>query len=98
MSEAVYQKRLINRIQSIFPNCVVLKNDPSQNQGFPDLLILFGSSWAMLEVKPSEDSPVQPNQAYHVDQLDQMSFAAFIYPENEEQVLDDLQSTFRGAW
>jgi hypothetical protein len=48
----------------------------------------------MLEVKASADAPEQPNQEYYVNSLDAMSFAAFIYPENEEEVLDDLQSAF----
>ncbi len=93
-SEAAYQRKLIEKIQIMFPHCVVIKNDPAQNQGTPDLLILFGITWAMLEVKLSATSPVRPNQAYYVDLFDEMSFAAFIFPENEDEVLNALQSTF----
>lgn len=92
-SEAAYQAKLIKKIQRMFPECFILKNDPSENQGVPDILILFGIQWAMLEVKLSESSPMQPNQEYYISMFDNMSFASFIYPENEEQVLDDLQST-----
>jgi hypothetical protein len=92
--EATYQAGLINRIQQRFPDCFIVKNDPAQNQGVPDLLILFGSQWAMLEVKASATAPYQPNQEYYISAFGKWSFAAVIYPENEEQVLHDLQATF----
>ncbi len=95
MLESVYQARLIKELYYRFPGCVVIKNDTSYMQGIPDLLILFNDKWAMLEVKSSADAKIQPNQSHYVDQLDVMSFAAFIYPENEEEVLNALQRTLR---
>jgi hypothetical protein len=91
MLESTYQARLIKKIKQRFPGCVVLKNDPDYLQGILDLSIFYGDKWAMLEVKMSADASVQPNQNYYVDKLNGMSFAAFIYPENEEEVLDALQ-------
>lgn len=75
----------------------MLKNDSSYIQGIPDLIILFRDRWAMLEVKGSAKAPRQPNQEYYVRVLGEMSFAAFIYPENEEEVLRDLQQAFTSA-
>jgi len=95
MLESVYQARLIKRIMDEFPGAVVLKTDPSYIQGFSDLLILNDAFWAALEVKPDESSRHQPNQDYWVDLLNSMSYANFIYPQNEERVLDELQQTFR---
>jgi len=95
LREAVYQAKLINKIKRMFPGCIILKNDTDYLQGIPDLLILYRRSWAALEVKASARSPEQPNQDYYVDVMDGMSFAAFIYPENEEEVLDALQQAFR---
>lgn len=48
----------------------------------------------MLEVKPRENARQQPNQEYYIELFDDMSFGAFIYPENEEEVLYDLQQAF----
>lgn len=94
MNEAAYQRKLISKLKRMFPDCVVLKNDPSENHGIPDLIILFGNRWAMLEVKQSATASERPNQGYYINKYGEMSFAAFIHPQNEEQVLNDLQSTF----
>lgn len=93
--ETKYSKSLKDKIYDLLPGCVILKNDPSHLQGILDLTILYNDRWAMLEVKVSEDAPVQPNQPYYVDKFDGMSFAAFIYPENEAQVLDGLQRALK---
>ena len=73
----------------------LLKNDSSIIQGFPDLLILNGNKWAALEVKTSRLAKVQPNQKYYIDVLDSMSYASFIFPENEKDVLNELQKALR---
>ena len=70
-----------------------MKNDSSYIQGIPDLLILYNDKWAALEVKKSRTASHRPNQEYYVDKMDDMSFARFIYPENKEVVLDELQQT-----
>lgn len=94
MLERDYQASLIRKLKSVFPGCVVLKNDSAYKQGIPDLLILWNEYWAALEVKVSAKARVQPNQRYYVEQMHEMSFAAFIYPENEEDVFHDLQQAF----
>ena len=96
-SEAIYQADLIEKIYRLLPGCVVVKNDAKRVQGVPDLLVLYNSFWAMLEVKLSARSKQQPNQEYYIRKFNAMSFAAFIYPENEEDVLIALQSAF-GAY
>lgn len=91
MLERDYQAQLIKRIKRLLPGCVILKNDSGYMPGVPDLTILYGDRWAMLEVKTHKAARNQPNQTYYVSELDRMSFASFIYPSNEEAVLDDLQ-------
>ena len=95
MTESQYQAHLIKTLHHIFPGCVIMKADTGYQQGFPDLIILWKKFWASLEVKLSALANVQPNQEFYVQQLDEMSFAAFIYPENEEEVLIALQQAFK---
>lgn len=95
MRENVYQAKLIKKLKHLFKGCIVLKNDPSYLQGVPDLLVLYKNKWAMLEVKPSSYFTPQPNQNYYIKTLNKMSFAAYIFPEIEEEVLLDLQYAFQ---
>ena len=94
MKESAFQAKLIKRLKEIFPGCIVLKNDAGYIQGFPDLTVLYKDKWALLECKRKNEAHKQPNQQYYVDKGNEMSFAAFISPENEEDVLSDLQQAF----
>ena len=92
--ESNYQKGLIRRLQDIFKGCIVVKNDPNYIQGIPDLLVLYNDKWAALECKRNCRASHRPNQDYYVERMERMSFAAFIYPENEEYVLNRLKRYF----
>jgi len=96
-SETAYQTQLIKKLEAMFPDCHIQKNDAAQRQGIPDILILHGHRWAMLEVKISRTANIQPNQQYYVDLFDEMSFCSFIYPDIEEEVLNDLQQALRAG-
>lgn len=90
-----YFSEIKRKIVDRFPGSVVLRLDPESNfQGIPDILVLYKSRWAMLEIKSSYKSSVRPNQQYYVDLFNSMSYASFIFPENEEEILDDLERTF----
>lgn len=95
MLESKFQAMLIRKLKKMFNGCIVLKNDSSYIQGIPDLLVLYQNKWAALECKKSKNAKRQPNQEYYVNMMNDMSFARFISPENEEEVLNDLQRTFR---
>jgi len=92
--ESKFQSGLIKRLKNMFPGCFVLKNDPNYLQGVPDLTIFWGDKWATLEVKKARNASHQPNQDFYVDKMNDMSFSRFIYPENEEEVLNELQQSF----
>jgi hypothetical protein len=94
MNESAFQRNVVKKLQTLFPGCFVVRNDPLLNQGVPDILLLFKNKWAMLEFKKSAKAAVRPNQKHYVDLFNKMSFASFIHPGNEEKVLRDLQSTF----
>lgn len=95
MKERDFQSELIKELKAEFPGCIVLKNDANYIQGIPDLLVLYRDKWAALECKKEENSPHQPNQDYYISVMNDMSFAKFVFPENKEEILDELQQSFR---
>ena len=92
--ESGFQHDLIETIIERWPGSLVLKNDANYIQGIPDLLVLYGNRWAMLECKRSAKEHHQPNQDYYVNILNKMGFARFIFPENLDEVLDELEEHF----
>ena len=94
MLENKFQANLIKKLKNLFPGCFVLKNDPTYLQGIPDLLVLYKDKWAALECKKSANARHQPNQDYYVARMDDMSFSAFIYPENEDEIISELKHRF----
>lgn len=94
MAESDYQKKFIQKLKREFPGCEVLKNDSGYRQGIPDWTLFWGPFWAMLEIKDSLKAKRQPNQDHYVQKFNEMHFAAFVCPENEEEVLTALQEAF----
>lgn len=95
MLESKFQANLIQKLKRLFPGCIVIKNDAGYIQGIPDLLVLYQNKWASLECKKNAGAKRQPNQEYYVGRMNEMSFSRFICPENEEEVLNELQQAFQ---
>ena len=53
------------------------------------------NKWAALECKRSATAPHRPNQEHYISLMDNMSFAAFVFPENREEILNELEQTLR---
>lgn len=93
MLESTFKTKLVKELKDMLPGCIVLHL--SERQGYPDLLILYEDTWAALEGKQFGKASRRPNQEYYINKMDNMSFASFIYPENKEEVLYDLQQALR---
>lgn len=95
MKESKFQADLKKEIKRMFPGCIITKLDSGDIQGIPDLLILYKNKWATLENKRSKNAPKRPNQEYYVKKMNEMSFSRFIFPENKEDVLNELRKAFK---
>ena len=97
MDERIYQKKLINKIKDRFPEALIQKQDSRLHAGIPDLLIIYKNRWAMLEVKKSKQALHQPGQDEKVREFNEWGFASFIFPENENLVLQKLFDYLEGS-
>lgn len=97
MLESQYQAGLIKRIIARFGEhrTRVMINDPNMpgQQGIPDLTVYIGPKWFLLEVKASAKSKMRPNQEYWVTMWGSVTFCSFIFPENEEEVLNAMEQS-----
>lgn len=96
MKESKFQANLKKELKQRFPGCIVTKLDSGDIQGIPDLLVLYKDKWATLENKRSATASKRPNQEYYVNKMNDMSFSRFIFPENKDEVLDELEHKFNG--
>lgn len=90
--ESGFQDGLRKDLEKALPGCMIFKME--QQQGIPDLLVLYKDRWLSLECKKSAKAKKQPNQEYYVDKMNKMSFSRFIYPENKEEVLNEILQAF----
>lgn len=95
MLESEYQAYLVKEIPKRFGEhrTRVEINNPNLpgHQGIPDLTVYIGPYWFLLEVKASEKSKLRPNQAWWIKKWSEQTFCSFIYPENQEEVLNAIQ-------
>lgn len=91
--ESGFQDRLRGHLLDKYPGCMIFKMDSPQ--GIPDMLILYGDKWASLENKKEKNAEHQPNQDFYVEKMNNMSFSRFVYPENRDQVLAELDAHFK---
>jgi len=94
-NENKFQAELIKELKERFKGCIVMKLDSGYLQGIPDLLVLYKKKWATLECKKNANASKRPNQEYYVNLMNEMSFSRFIFPENKEEVLNDMEQAFK---
>ena len=93
--ERDFQRRIVRKLRDRYQDALVMKTDPNQIQGIPDILILAHGRYAFLEFKRSGKASHRPNQDYYCTKINQDGgFASFIDPSNETDVLSDLDDYF----
>ena len=94
--ESAFKTALYKEIRERFPGSEVIPNDATHTQGFPDATVYFpNGKYALLEGKRTNDSAKQPNQDYYVNQSPLAPNAMFVYPENREEVLNELSRRYK---
>ena len=88
--EKDYQLSLTKRLRGLDKKVVVTKNDPNVVQGIPDLSIFYQDKFVFLEVKKDAKAKHQPNQDYYINHFNDYGYSAFIYPENETEIIREV--------
>ena len=89
--ERDYQPSIISRLEREFPGGIVMKNDATYRQGYPDLIFTYGKT-IHLETKRDESATFRPNQEYYINLInEQGGFARSIRPENEDEVFREIR-------
>jgi hypothetical protein len=95
MLESAFKKYAIQAIQDKFVELDLdFIHTKPYNRSMPDLVILAAPFWAALEFKTSKQAPSRPNQDYHINRLNKKGYASFVFPENLEEVLYELEGVF----
>lgn len=95
-AEGNFKTKLRQEIEKRLPGSHIFHLDPTiDGDGIPDLLVLYGDKWGMLEAKIDEGASHRPHQDFYVDHFNKMSFASFINPSNQKEVLDGLENALR---
>lgn len=90
--KSAFKRKLLELARQKRKDLVII--EVYDQRSMPDVIVLCGEKWAALEFKRSSQAAHRPNQDYFVDKLDQMSFATFVHPQNEEEVINELEFFF----
>lgn len=94
--ESAFQKEFKDRLKEILPLCIIKRNSTDDIQGFPDLTVYCGDKYALIECKRYKDAPHRPNQDYYIELFrSEGVYATFVYPENVDTVLVELETYFK---
>lgn len=96
MKESIFQRKVIEEIEERLPGCIVMKNDATCRQGFPDLTVYYQGKYAWLETKKAKNSSKRPNQEFYISKGNSDgAFSSFIYPENKEEVINAMERSLK---
>lgn len=94
--ESDFKSDLYKEIRERFPGAEVLPNDAGYLQGFPDATVYFPNGrYYLLEGKRSGKASKRPNQEYYVTKSPLSNNAQFVYPENKDDIMKELERRYR---
>lgn len=93
--ESEFKTKLYKEIRDRFPGTEVVINDSTYIQGFPDVTVYFpNGQYMLLECKRNSKASHRPNQEYYVNESDLKNNATFIFPENKEEIMEELERRY----
>lgn len=88
MKESAFEKKVVSYLKD--KGCKVYKMTGVET-GTPDRLFLKEGFWGFLEVKKSAKEKFQPLQKEKIAFLNDWSYARVVYPENWDEIKEELE-------
>lgn len=95
MSEASFRTNFLKKVKDLSPEIFIEFADPHRVNGIPDVIIFYKGKHARLETKRSKDASKRLHQEYYINYFNSQGiYAAFLMPENKEEVFNALRRYF----
>ena len=89
--EKDFQAKFLTRLRKLGCKCYKQQMNATTRAGTPDVIVLVGPVWIMLEFKKSKNSPKRPGQQRNIDWAKENSFGWFVYPGVENEVYEAIK-------
>jgi hypothetical protein len=96
MSEATFRTKFLKDVKDLSPDIIIEFADPQRRNGIPDVIIFYKKKFARIETKRSKNASKRLHQQYYIDYFNSQGiYAAFLTPENKEEVFNALRRYFK---
>lgn len=89
--EKDFQSKFLAKLRKLGCKCYKQQMNATTRAGTPDVIVLLGPVWIMLEFKKAKNSPKRPGQQKNIDWANEVSFGWFVYPENADEVYEQIK-------
>lgn len=91
VKEKDFQAAFIAKLRKLGFKCFKQQMNATTRAGTPDLFIFKEGFWGWIEFKKAKNSPKRPGQQQNIDWANENSWGAFCYPENADEVYNELK-------
>lgn len=96
MSEATFRTKFLKDVKDLSPDIFIEFADPQRCNGIPDVIIFYKKKFARIETKRSKIASKRKHQEYYIKYFNSQGiYAAFLTPENKEEVFNALRRYFK---
>lgn len=96
MRESEFRTKFLHDFKKLSPDIIIEFANANRRNGIPDVIIFYKKKHARLETKKSKDASKRQLQEYYIEYFNKQGiYAAFLMPENKEEVFNELRRYFK---
>lgn len=89
--EKDFQAKFLTKLRKLGCKCYKQQMNATTRAGTPDVIVLLGPVWIMLEFKKAKNSPKRPGQQRNIDWANEVSFGWFVDPSCADEVYEQIK-------